>query len=158
MKPLINLDELELEHSASGSFEQKYGLIAEKIGARKLGYNLTIVPPGKKSVPFHNHHNNEEMFFILEGTGTLRFGAGEHAVRENDVIACPPGGPEVAHQFINTGKVDLKYLAVSTMESVEVAEFPDSKKIVCSVGREWPRKIRHVTRHDQAVDYMDGEE
>jgi uncharacterized cupin superfamily protein len=42
------------------------------------------------------------MFLILEGEGELRFGDKRYPIRKHDVIACPPGGPEVAapnHQY-----------------------------------------------------------
>lgn len=158
MKPLINLDELELEGEfGEGEFQQRFSEIATKIGANKLGYNLTIVPPGKKPGPYHNHRNNEEMFFIIDGTGLLRFGGNEYSIRKHDVIACPPGGQGVAHQFLNTGDRDLKYLAVSTVEPVEIAEFPDSGKVMSYVGQGPQKDFRHISRAGQAVDYMDGE-
>lgn len=50
------------------------------------------------------------------------------AIKEGDVIACPPGGPEIAHQIINDSDYELKYQAVSTTLSPEVAEYPDSEK------------------------------
>jgi uncharacterized cupin superfamily protein len=103
-KPVINLDELEIISDEDGPFAGKFGLIAERIGAQKLGYNLTICPPGKKVCPFHNHHVNEEMFFILEGEGVLRFGEQEYPLRKYDIVACPPGGRAVAHQIVNTGR------------------------------------------------------
>ena len=146
MKPLINLDELTMDGEfGEGEFSQRYGLIASEIGAKKLGYNLTVVPPGKKAVPFHNHRNNEEMFFIVDGTGTLRFGGKEYPLRKHDVIACPPGGPEVAHQIVNTGDGDLAYLALSTMDPVEIAEFPDTGKVVSFVGQGPDKEFRHIS-------------
>jgi len=158
MKPVINIDELEYEETeSSGDYLQRFGLIATRIGAKKLGYNLTVVPPGKKAVPYHNHRNNEEMFFIVEGKGLLRFGGEEYPLRKNDVIACPPGGREVAHQIINSGSNELKYLAVSTMDPVEIAEFPDSNKIVSAVGQGPNKEFRHISRADLVVDYMEGE-
>jgi uncharacterized cupin superfamily protein len=74
------------------------GSIGRHIEARKLGYNLTVVPPGKTQCPFHCHHGEEEMFLILEGQGKLRFGDQRYPIRKHDVIACPQGGPEVAHR------------------------------------------------------------
>ena len=50
------------------------GLTVVGIGARRLGYKLTILPPGKAQCPFHSHRGEEEMFLILEGTDELRFG------------------------------------------------------------------------------------
>jgi uncharacterized cupin superfamily protein len=155
-KPVINLDELEII-SEDGPFAGKFGLIAERIGARKLGYNLTVCPPGKKVCPFHNHHVNEEMFFILEGEGLLRFGDQEYPLRKHDVVACPPGGRAVAHQIVNTGKNDLKYLALNTMERSDICEYPDSNKVGVMVGEQGNRDLRLMFRAEQTVDYFDRE-
>jgi uncharacterized cupin superfamily protein len=157
MKPVINLDELELVSEEDGPFQGQYGVIAERIGARKLGYSLTICPPGKKVCPFHNHRVNEEMFFILEGEGLLRFGDREYPLREHDVVACPPGGRDVAHQIINTGKTDLKYLALSTMDPHDICEYPDSDKVGVYAGKQGSRDLRLMFRAEQCVDYFDRE-
>ena len=158
MKPLINLDELdEFTQSSVGDFQESYTGISEKIGAKKLGYSLTIVPPGKKVCPFHNHRINEEMFLILEGTGTLRFGGDEYPLRPQDIIACPPGGQDVAHQIINTGEGDLRYLCLSTNEPYEVCEYPDSGKVLSSVRGADDQGFRHMARLADDIDYFDGE-
>ena len=148
MKPVINLVELEIVSHEDGPFAGKYGVIGERIGAQKLGYNLTICPPGEKVCPFHNHRVEEEMFFVLEGEGLLRFGDKEYPLRKYDVIACPPGGPETAHQIINDSDAELAYLSVSTMLPVEVCEYPDSKKIGAFGGG-----VRHMTRAEHNLDY-----
>jgi uncharacterized cupin superfamily protein len=158
MKPVINIDELEYTEWGERSFQQRYAEISSRIGAQDLGYNLTIVPPGKKACPFHNHRANEEMFFVLAGSGVLRFGDQRYPIKAHDVIACPPGGPEVAHQIINTGEVELSYLALSTMKKIEIGEFPDSNKIMSYVGTSMNKELKHVARADQPVDYFDGEE
>jgi uncharacterized cupin superfamily protein len=158
MKPVINLDELNLESEPEkGHFQQSYGIISDRIGAKKLGYNLTIVPPGKRGCPFHNHHNNEEMIFIVEGNGVLRFGEREYPLRKHDVVAFPPGGREVAHQVINTGKQDLKYLALSTKDRTEVCEYPDSNKVGVFVGDFGQMDLRKLFVADQTVSYDHGE-
>lgn len=158
MKPVINLSEVELEAvEPAGDFAQAYGLVSERIGAKKLGYNLTVVPPGKRACPFHNHHVNEEMFLILEGAGTLRFGDQEYPLRVHDVIACPPGKRDVAHQIINTGSVPLRYLALSTMDRAEICEYPDSDKVGVSVGEWGNMDLRKMFKAGQTVDYNEGE-
>ncbi|MBW2732109.1 MAG: cupin domain-containing protein [Deltaproteobacteria bacterium] len=159
MKPLMNLDEVKVEGGEpTGSFQQHYGLISSEIGAKKLGYNLTICPPGKTACPYHNHHANEEMFFILEGEGTLRFGDEEYPLRKHDIIACPPGKRHLAHEITNTGKTDLKYLALSTKEHTEVCEYPDSNKVSITVGDYGDWDMRLISKADQGVDYFEGEE
>ncbi|MGH6933313.1 MAG: hypothetical protein ACREEE_12875 [Dongiaceae bacterium] len=72
------------------------------------------------------------------------------------VIACPPGGRDVAHQIVNTGETDLVYLALSTMEQAEICEYPDSNKVGVAVGAQGNRVLRLIFRADQAVDYFDG--
>jgi uncharacterized cupin superfamily protein len=131
--------------------------IAKHIGAQKMGYNLTVLPPGKAQCPFHNHHAEEEMFFILEGEGELRFGDQRYPIRAHDVIACPPGGREVAHQIINTGAVAMRYLAISTLADLEACEYPDSNKALIGSDRNGERKLRGMYRAETDVDYYDRE-
>jgi uncharacterized cupin superfamily protein len=136
--------------------------LGPRIGARNLGYNITAVPPGKRAFPFHNHRVNEEMFFVLQGTGEVRIGESVYPIRSGDVIACPPGGKETAHQIINTGTEELRYLAVSTKLSPEIAEYPDSGKfgILADLpagpdGK--PQRFVHVGREGDGRDYWEGE-
>lgn len=156
-KPLVNLDELTFDDvEDNGYYTSRRALFSAAIGARKLGYNLTVLPPGKAQCPFHSHRNEEEMFLILDGEGELRFGGQRFALRRHDVVACPPGGPEVAHQIINTGSTDLRYLALSNQEPVEVCEYPDAGKvgIFASAGGS---RLRKLFRAETDVDYYDRE-
>lgn len=165
-KPLMNLDELELMDWGHGErYAARFGLISRRIGARQLGYNLTVVPAGKRAFPCHSHRANEEMFFIIEGAGELRVGDNRFPLRAGDVAACPAGGPETAHQIINDSDGELRYLAVSTCRSPEVAEFPDSDKCAVIVELEgeseagMPKMWRLVMRmQDTGVDYWEGED
>lgn len=170
-KPILNISEVELKprpasFAATGSaaerFDARMGFIAPRIGAQKLGYNVTSVPPSKRAFPFHNHRVNEEMFFVIEGAGEIRIGDATYPIRPGDVIACPPWGKETAHQIINTGAVELKYLAVSTKLSPEIAEYPDSGKFgvlaeIPAGANGQPDGFRFVGRQDDNVDYWDGE-
>jgi uncharacterized cupin superfamily protein len=157
-KPVVNLDEVQFDDlEDSGYYTSRRAQFSAGIGARQLGYNLTILPPGKAQCPYHSHRAEEEMFLILEGEGELRFGNERYRIRQHDVIACPTGGPEVAHQIINTGTSDLRYLALSTLQDVEVCEYPDSDKVaVFASGSAGPR-LRKLFRAEADVDYYDRE-
>jgi uncharacterized cupin superfamily protein len=163
-RPILNLSELEYRELSHGErFQARMGAIGAKIGAQKLGYNVTVVPPGKRAFPFHNHRVNEEMFFVLEGEGEVRFGKERYPIKTGDFIACPPGDAEHAHQIINTSSAELRYLAVSTKMNPEIAEYPDSGKF--GVLAEFPAKgeakaqqFRFVGRPDQQIAYYDGED
>jgi uncharacterized cupin superfamily protein len=146
---VANIDELELEHSAHGSrYESRSVRIGPLLGAKDLGYSYDVVPPGKRSCPFHSHRGEEEMFFIVRGTGTLRYGNETRKLRAGDVVCCPVGGPETAHQIVNDSDAELAYLSVSTMMPVEVCEYPDSRKIGAYGG-----ELRHMTRAGETLDY-----
>ena len=158
VRPEINLDAVEFDDiEENGRYTSQRVRFSDAIGARKLGYNLTVLPPGKAQCPFHCHHGEEEMFFILEGEGELRFGDQRFALRPHDVIACPPGGPEVAHQIINTGKTTMRYLALSTLVEVEACEYPDSQKVMVVAGPRGARVLREMFRAETGVDYYDRE-
>ena len=148
--------------SAAQRFDARAAHVSGRLGARQLGYNITAVPPGMCAFPYHNHRVNEEMFLVLEGTGEVRIGSERYPVRRGDIVACPAGGRETAHQFINTGNDELKFLAVSTRRSPEIAEYPDSDKF--AIYAEYPanadgtkERFRFVGREGQGADYWDGE-
>jgi uncharacterized cupin superfamily protein len=169
--PIINIADVEVQPYPPGMgpsgdtaerFEARIGRFSAQLGAKKLGYNITAVPPGKRAFPLHNHRINEEMFFVLEGEGEVRIGEDRHPIRAGDVIACPPGGPEKAHQIINTGTTEMRYLAVSTKEWPEICEYPDTGKL--GIMAEYPplpdgkpQGFRLVTRPELTADYWEGE-
>ena len=114
----VDLAELSRRQGSELPAERFGGRVAwlgPGLGAQRLGFNVTVIAPGKCAFPFHSHRANEELFYVIEGTGELRFGAATHPLRAGDVVACPPGGAEVAHQIVNTGAAEMKVLAVSTM-------------------------------------------
>jgi uncharacterized cupin superfamily protein len=156
---VVNIDELELEHfsAVGGKFGSDCARVGPRIGAKDLGYSYDVVPPGKASCPFHSHRGEEEMFFIVRGEGTLRYGAERRKVRAGDFICCPVGGPETAHQIINDSGAELAYVSVSTMMPAEVCEYPDSGKIG-AFGGSGESRLRHLTERASGVDYWKGEE
>lgn len=108
MKPVINLaDATQVDIASDTYFEAHMHRLEQPLGAQRIGANVTTVPPRKTVFPFHHHHANEEHFFVLSGTGVLRYGDEWHEVGPNDYIYCQPGGAEHAHQLINSGDVDL---------------------------------------------------
>ena len=155
---VINIDQLKLEHwtAVGGKFESDAVRIGPLLGAKDLGYSYDVVQPGKTSCPFHSHRGEEEMFFIVRGEGTLRYGKEKRKVRAGDFICCPVGGPDTAHQIINDSNAELAYISVSTMMPAEVCEYPDSGK-VGAFGGSGDSRIRHMTETSSAVDYWKGE-
>jgi uncharacterized cupin superfamily protein len=158
LKPFLNLDDVAFDDiEENGLYTSKRALFSASIGARKLGYNLTELPPGKAQCPFHSHREEEEMFLILDGEGELRFGDQRFKIRRHDVIACPTGDASVAHQIINTGLVPLRYLALSNQSGAEICEYPDSNKVGIFVAASDTPGLRKMFRGEASVDYYDRE-
>jgi uncharacterized cupin superfamily protein len=138
----------------SGRYQVAGRELAEVAGARDLGFSITAVAPGSRSYPYHFHHGEEEAFYILEGRGLLRQG---DADGDEELIELGPGdaitfpaGTGIAHQFLNDGDVPLVYLAISNKVNSDVAEFPDSDKVLI-------RSTRLIVRRTPRLDYFDGE-
>jgi uncharacterized cupin superfamily protein len=161
MRPIINISDIDYQEfpgEMPPSAKEKYGgakmgQVAPKIGAQKLGYNITTVPAGKRAFPFHNHRVNEEMFFILEGEGEVRIGAETYQIKKGDFIANVAGGPEHAHQIVNTSNAELKYLAVSTKMSPEIADYPDKGNFFGILAD----NFRFIGKIDESKSYWEGE-
>jgi uncharacterized cupin superfamily protein len=157
-RPFVNLDDVEFNDiEDNGYYTSKRALFSKSIGARKLGYNLTELPPGKAQCPFHSHREEEEMFLVLDGEGELRFGDQRFKIRKHDVIACPTGDATVAHQIINTGTVPLRYLALSNQSDTEICEYPDSNKVGVFVAASDTPGLRKMFLGEASVDYYDRE-
>lgn len=170
-RPILNINDVELQPRppglaatgpASARYDARMGFISPQFAAQKLGYNLTVVPPGKRAFPFHNHHVNEEMFFIIEGEGEVRIGPETYPIRGGDVIACPAGDKTLAHQIINTSAAELRYLAVSTKLSPDLAEYPDSGKFgvleeLPPLADGKPNRFAFIGRAENSLDYWEGE-
>jgi uncharacterized cupin superfamily protein len=115
------------------------------------------LPPGKRSFPLHVHYVTEEAMFVLSGTAKVRTESGEHRIGAGDYVTFPIGGP--AHQLINDGAENLRYLGFSVYEDndADVVAYPDSKKLSIGFGVDPNRKRWRVLQKD-AVDYFIGEE
>jgi uncharacterized cupin superfamily protein len=158
-KPIVNIADVPLtEFGKSEKFAAKLGRIGPMLGSTGLGCTLTVVPPGKRAFPFHRHHVIHELFFMLAGTGEYRLGDKTYPVRAGDVIAAPAGGE--AHQLINTGLDELRYLSLSTLGEVDVVDYPDSGKMAVAAGiknADMKTATYRAVGRIAAADYWDGE-
>ncbi len=144
--------------------EPLYDTLCARLGtgtaATKLGISVDIVAPGKRGCPYHFHYAQEEAFVVLEGRGSLRVAGEMLDLTAGDVVFIPPG-PQYPHQIINTSAAPLKYLSISTRDSPEVVEYPDSGKYATRAagaladGR--TQMFGRIHREADDLDYWDGE-
>jgi len=120
-------------------------------GMARCVASLYEIPPGKAAYPYHYHTQNEECFYILRGSGTLRTPEGEREVRAGEFLFFP-AGEQGAHKLTNTGEEDLAYLDCDTAHDIDVAFYPDSGKIGV-----WGMGINQVYRTSDQVGYYERE-
>lgn len=91
-------------------------------GATRAGLNHVTLPPGAAGAPPHCHTLEEELFLVLEGSGTITLGTDEHPLRAGDVVARPPS-TGVCHA-LRAGEDGLAYLAYGTREPGDAVYYP----------------------------------
>jgi uncharacterized cupin superfamily protein len=152
-----NFDEVPMQREVRPPlYDSACARLARGTAARKLGASIDTVAPGMRSCPYHFHHAQEEMFIVIEGSGTLRVAGEMLPLRAGDIAFVPPG-PEYPHQIINTSDAPLKYLSISTRESPEVCEYPDSGKYLAMATLPEGKCFDAIQRTANSVDYWDGE-
>ena len=153
-----NFDDAALTRELRPPLYDSHGArLAQGTAAHKLGASVDIVAPGMRSCPYHLHHAQEEMFVVLEGSGTLRVAGEMLPLRTGDVVFVPAGA-DFPHQIINTSGLPLKYLSISTKEQPEIVEYPDSGKYLASARLQGQDQgFARIHRAQDDLDYWDGE-
>ena len=159
--PVVNLDSLEYKRFGRGeAFAAERAPVSPLLGAKKLGYAVIRLQPGKRAWPYHAHRAIEEAFFVLSGSGTLRHAGEEYALRAGDFV-CSPADPEQPHQIVNTSDAELTYIAISNVVSTDVVHYPDSGKVGVWHGDATAPgaagNFAMFVREVSAVDYWEGE-
>jgi uncharacterized cupin superfamily protein len=118
-----------------------------RVGSERTGLSHVTLEAARDGYPPHCHSAEEEIFVILEGSGTLFLGDEEAPVRPGHVVGRPPG-TRVAHSF-RAGSEGMTYLAYGTREPNDIAYYPRSNKI-------YFRGVGVMARLER-LDYWDGE-
>lgn len=128
------------------------GIVRRNVGialrSRTTGMRLLEIDPGMHGYPAHCHAAEEELFVVLEGSGTLLLGSDEHPVRRGHVVS-RPAGTGVAHRF-RAGERGMTVLAYGERKPDDVAWYPRSRKVFMrGIG---------VAFRVEPIDYWEGEE
>jgi uncharacterized cupin superfamily protein len=121
--------------SPGGKFQAAGQQLSEALGAvvnatlAEGGHPFDLehgrLPPGRSGCPFHSHSAQWELFIILSGTGTVRYGGRSRQIQAGEAVLHPPGE---AHQLTNTGPDELRYYLVADNPLTEFWHYPDSNK------------------------------
>jgi uncharacterized cupin superfamily protein len=110
-------------------------LLGEAAGARATGLKHITLPPGGEGAPAHCHSEEEELFVVLDGGGTLQLwprggiaeGLDQHLLRTGDVIS-RPAATGVAHA-LRAGDRGLTYLAYGTRKPGDMCFYPETGRV-----------------------------
>lgn len=70
-------------------FAQPKRVRKKLLGSKRIVGELLCYEPGQ-STPLHQHPQQDECFFVLEGQGTLSVGDENRVIRRHDLILVPP--------------------------------------------------------------------
>jgi uncharacterized cupin superfamily protein len=101
--------------------------LGQAAGSSRAGLNHVTLQPGQTGAPPHCHALEEELFYVLDGSGTLTLGDEEHPLRPGDVAARPPS-TGVAHA-LRAGDGGLTYLVYGTREPGDSVYYPQSGQV-----------------------------
>ncbi len=98
--------------------------LGNALGLKKIGVNLTTLPPGKESSMRHFHTLEDELVFVLDGEVVLRTDEGEQVLSAGTCAGFPAGAKN-GHQLVNRSDRPARYLEISNRDPQDSAEYPD---------------------------------
>jgi uncharacterized cupin superfamily protein len=104
-----------------GPMGADWDLLGTAAGSDRIGLRRIRVSAGKQSTPVHAHFGEEEIFYVLRGSGWSFQENGCHAIAAGDVVLHPHGGP--AHTVV-AGDDGIDVLAFGDNLRHEAVRFP----------------------------------
>lgn len=119
------------------------------LNPENLIFDLRQLNPDQFSAPYHFHRYAEELFMIVSGSVTLRIPDGIEILIAGDLVFFEKGETG-AHQLYNHTSEPCTYLDIRTYLGYDIAEYPDSEKILIAPTFE-------IFKKDDQPKYFDGE-
>jgi len=160
---IVNMDEVDVLERVGATVARRCRDLGRAAGSERTGLRVYDVLPGMLMNPPHSHSAEEEIFVVLEGSGTVDVwphprSAGEperwpgeheqHSVRAGHSIASPAGRGRPLS--IRAGAEGMRALAYGTREANDITYYPRSGKVML-------RGVGVIGRLQQ-FDYWDGED
>ena len=121
MTPTAHWDEARSVRFDVGPMGAGWDLLGTAAGCDRIGLRRIRVSAGKQSTPVHAHFGEEEIFYVLRGSGFSWQEEGVYEIREGDALLHPHGGP--AHTIV-AGDDGIDVLAFGDNLRHEAVRFP----------------------------------
>jgi len=149
---IVNVDDLDPVERDGATVGRRVRYPGKAAGSRRTGLRVAEVLPGKLNSPPHCHSAEEEIFVVLEGTGTLLLwedGVAESEVRAGSIVA-RPAASGVAHAF-RASDDGMTLLMYGTRDPNDICYYPRSGKVYFT-------GLGVIARLGERLDYWDGED
>jgi uncharacterized cupin superfamily protein len=125
-------DEAETERAELGHIAGSWTDLGSAAGSVEVGLNRIRVDPGKWSTPAHQEGAEEEIFFVLAGSGISRLNGVFHEVRAGDcLVHLARGGTHT----LKAGDEGLDVLAFGERIGAQIGYLPRAN--VAWIGGTW---------------------
>src|SRR4051812_16363973 len=104
-----------------GPMGADWDLLGNAAGCDKVGLRRIRISSGKQSTPLHAHFGEEEIFFVLRGSGLSVQENGAYEIGDGDFVLHPHGGP--AHTVV-AGDEGIDVLVFGDNLRHEAVRFP----------------------------------
>ena len=129
---IAHWDEIEVSHWQAGHISADWRRVGSAVGSAGVGLSRIQVDPGMWSTPAHTHGREEEIFFVLGGSGLLWQEGANFDIAETDCFGFRGGmGPHT----LKAGPTGLDVLAFSENISDSATFLPRSN--VSWLGVSW---------------------
>jgi uncharacterized cupin superfamily protein len=121
--PSINWDDLPPHHVTRGEIDADFRNLGAAAGSVRVGVRREDMPSGGRPTPAHRHSYEEEIFYVLGGSGLSWQDGTTCEIGPGDCLSYPPG--RRAHTVIG-GPDGLAVLAFGERPLTEVTVMPRS--------------------------------
>ena len=127
IKNLVTLKGEKIVRNGNEFIEKKIITDSE---VTKCRANFVEIEPGNYAYGYHYHEANEEVFYFIQGIGTVRTIDGDIKVKAGDVIGFPTG-VKGAHVVKNESENEkLVYIDFGTTNIPDIVHLPDINQIM----------------------------
>jgi uncharacterized cupin superfamily protein len=128
VKNLNSIEGEKIDRGVGNEFTVKP--VISRADATKCRVSFVEVEPGNQAFSYHYHEMNEEVFYIISGTGIVRTSKGSITLKAGDIITFPTG-KEGAHVIRNSSDTEkLVYIDFDAINVPEIVHMPDTNKIM----------------------------
>lgn len=110
--------------------------LGDLFNLKSFGVNHVTLPPGAVSALHHRHTTQDEFVYVIAGSLTLVYDAGESVLTAGMCAGFPRGG--TAHHLVNRSGQVASYLEVGDRQPGDAVEYPrDDIQAVMGADGKW---------------------